>query len=293
LSGGGIKKILKAGKNAMDATVFRLLPDSVYLKLCYRIFIHRKLNLKAPEGYNAKLQWLKLHDRNPRYSVLADKFAAKQEAGKLIGREHVAGLLGGPWYHPDEIDINSLPQQFVLKVSHDCGSVFVCEDKSKFQWDEVRRKLKKSLKRNYFYKGREWPYKNIRPCIFAEQYLGSNLTDYKFLCFDGEAKMMFTVSDRSSEMKVDFFDMDFQHLKIRRHYPISEDPVSIDKPEQFEEMKKLAEKLSAGIPHVRIDFYICDGQVYFGEWTFYPGSGLEEFQNFEDDIWIGKFISIV
>lgn len=287
--------ILKNIKAYLEQSIFRVFRDETYLKLYYRFFIGRKLDLEHPKGYNEKLQWLKLHDRNPKYIQLVDKYQAKQIAAEMIGAQYITPVIAGPWKSVEEIESEKLPNKFVLKTSHDSGGVVICEDKQTFDWKKAKKKLKKALRYNYYYVGREWPYKNIDPCIFAEQYLESEdaggLVDYKFMCFDGIPKLMFTVTERTSGIKVDFFDMDFNHLPIVRHYPNSVN--QIKKPEHFELMKELARKLAKDFPHVRIDFYEIDGRIFFGEWTFYPGNGLEEFASYEEDLKIGEMITVI
>lgn len=287
--------LVKKIKYFVDYKIFRWLSDKTVLKFYYRIFIGRKLDLEHPKGYNEKLQWLKLHDRNKEYTRLVDKYQVKQIVAEKIGKEYVVPVVAGPWKTVEEIEIDKLPDQFVLKASHDCGSTFICENKETFDWQQTKIKLKKALKANYYYMGREWPYKNVVPCIFAEQCLDiqhkGSLTDYKFLCFDGVPRIMFIVTERDKGLKVDFFDMDFRHLPIVRHYPNSQK--EIGKPEHFDLMKELAAKLAQNIPHVRIDFYEIDGKVYFGEYTFYPGGGMEEFASYEDDLYLGKMITII
>lgn len=287
--------IVKKVKAYLEQNVFRVLSDETFLKFYYRFFIGRKLDLDHPQGYNEKLQWLKLHDRNPEYIQLVDKYKAKQVAAKMIGSQYISPVIAGPWQSVEEIDIEKLPDKFVLKVSHDSGGVVICDDKQKFDWKKAKKKLKKALKYNYYYVGREWPYKNIVPCIFAEEYLECHddvgLADYKFMCFNGVPKLMFTVIERTAGIKVDFFDMNFNHLPIVRHYPNSGH--KIEKPEHFELMKDLAQKLAKDFPHVRIDFYEVDGRIFFGEWTFYPGNGLEEFESYEEDLKLGEMITVI
>lgn len=289
------KAILKKIKYFVDYKLFRVLSDETVLRFYYRLFIGKKLDLKNPKGYNEKLQWLKLHDRNAEYTRLVDKYQVKQIVADMIGEEYVVPVIAGPWKSVDDIEIDKLPKKFVLKASHDCGSTFICEDKETFDWKQAKKKLKKALEVNYYYRGREWPYKNVVPCIFVEEYLEhqnrSSLTDYKFLCFNGVPRVMFIATERDKGLKVDFYDMDFKHLPIVRHYPNSRK--KIDKPEHFELMKELAQTLAQDIPHVRIDFYENEGKVYFGEYTFYPGSGMEEFASYEDDLYLGEMITVI
>lgn len=287
--------LLKKIKYFADYKVFRGLSDEAVLKFYYRIFIGRKLDLKNPKGYNEKLQWLKLHDRNEEYTRLVDKYQVKKIVADSIGEEYVVPVVAGPWKSVDEIEIDKLPKKFVLKANHDCGSTIICENKEIFNWKQAKKKLKKALKDNYYYMGREWPYKNVAPCIFAEEYLEhkdeGSLTDYKFLCFNGVPQAMFIVTERDRGLKVDFYDMNFNHLPIVRHYPNSQK--KIDKPERFELMIELAQTLAQDFPHVRIDFYENEGKVYFGEYTFYPGGGLEEFASYEDDLYLGEMITVI
>lgn len=279
----------------MDHKILRVLNDETFLKFYYRILIGRKLDLEHPKGYNEKIQWLKLHDRNEGYCQLVDKYKVKKIVADMIGEEYVVPIIAGPWKSVDEIEVEKLPRRFVLKVSHDCGGIVICKNKEDFNWKKAKKKLKKALETNYYYVGREWPYKNIVPCVFAEEYLDfqneDSLIDYKFMCFNGIPQIMFTVTERSKGVKVDFFDMDFNHLPIVRHYPNSQK--RIDKPAQFERMKELAQVLARDYPHVRIDFYEVEGRIYFGEYTFYPGNGLEEFASYDDDLELGKMITVI
>lgn len=277
------------------------MPDSMYLKLRYRSRIKKRLNLKNPKTFNEKIQWLKLHDRNPEYIKLVDKYAVKEYVASIIGEQYIIPTLG-VWDTFGEIDFDTLPNKFVLKCTHDSGGVVICEDKSTFDVDNAREKLEKSLKKNYYKLGREWPYKGVKPCIIAEKYLDINedecssnikdITDYKLMCFNGKVRCTFTCTERheSSGLKVTFFDNDWNKMPFERHYPSSDK--LIKPPKQFKEMIKLAEKLSEKIPFVRIDFYEHGNKIYFGEMTFYPGSGMEEFTPEEWDYKLGEMIQL-
>ena len=273
------------------------MPDEEFLKQKYLENTGKELNLDNPQTFNEKIQWLKLHDRNPLYTTLVDKYAVKQYVADKIGPEHVIPVIGGPWNDANEIDFKALPEQFVLKCNHDCGSVVICTDKTKLDLFAVREKLNKALKRNYYYVGREWPYKNVKPCIFAEQYLvdesGYELKDYKFFCFSGEPKCMFIATDRmksDEETKFDFFDINFNHLPITNGHPNS--VTKLVRPHRFEEMKTLAAILSQGIPHVRIDFYESGDRAIFGEMTFYHWGGCMPFDPPEWDNKLGNWINL-
>lgn len=273
------------------------LPDNIYLKLMYKVMTGQKLDLNNPKTFNEKLQWLKLYDRNPLYTTLVDKFAVREYIKDKIGEEYLIPLLGGPWKSVDEIPFDTLPNQFVLKTTHDSGGVVICKNKAEFNIQAAKEKLNKSLKHNFYYGGREWPYKNVPPQIIAEKYMvdesGEELKDYKLMCFNSKVKASFVCSDRFSKdgLKVTFYDSDWKRLPFERHYPASK--VDIDKPKSYEEMVHLAEKLSENMKFVRMDFYEINGKVYFGEFTFYPGSGFEEFNPPEWDEELGKWIELL
>lgn len=269
---------------------FRSLEDKKFLQNMYKWKFGRELDLDNPKRYNEKLQWLKLYNRNPLYTKLVDKYAVKEYVAEKIGEDHVIPTIGC-WEHFDEINFDELPDQFVLKCTHDSGGLVICKDKSKLDRNKARSIINKALGRNYYWIGREWPYKDVKPRIIAEKYLedkkNERLYDYKFLTFNGGVKAMYVWSDRHKsldEMKLDFFDTDFNHLPLQKGYPNSD--VKIQKPVHFEEMKEFAEKLSEGIPHVRADFYEVEGKVYFGELTFYDYSG---FVGFTPDKWDKRF----
>ena len=255
-----------------------------------------KLNLKNPRTFNEKLQWLKLHDRKPFYTDMVDKYLAKEYVSKIIGNEYIIPTLG-VWNHFDDIDFERLPNRFVLKCTHDSGGVVICKDKQAFDYKNAEKVLEYSLKQKFYLQTREWPYKNVKPRIIAEEYLEDNelkeLRDYKFFCFDGQVKALFVASDRQNkaeETKFDFFDPSYNFLKIVNGHPNSEIPPS--KPKNFEKMIELAEKLSKDIPHVRCDFYEVNGKVYFGELTFYHWSGLVPFIPSEWDIVFGSWLKL-
>lgn len=270
--------------------VKKLLSDKLYLSIKFRKHFGYWMNWNNPKTFNEKLQWLKVYDRKKEYINYADKYEVKKIVAEKIGEEHIIPTYG-VWNTFDEINFEKLPNQFVLKCTHDSGSVIICKDKINFDYLKARNRLEKGLKYDPYIDGREWVYKDIRPRIIAEKYMkpeiGDDLKDYKFFCFGGVPKVMFIASDRFTEdveTTFDFFDMDFNHLPIKNGHPNCLH--NIEKPETFEEMKELAAKLSVGFPHIRIDFYEVGGHVYFGEYTFYHFGGA---MNFEPDIWDEKF----
>lgn len=276
--------------------VFNWINDEQYLKIVYRVRLGKRLNLSNPQTYNEKLQWLKLYNRQPKYTQMVDKYEVKTIVAKAIGEGYIIPTLG-VWEHFDEIDFDQLPQQFVLKCTHDSGGLVVVKDKFKFNKDKARNKIEHCLKHNFFWGMREWPYKGVKPRIIAEQYMEDEQThelrDYKFFCFGGEVKALFIATERmkqGEETKFDFFDEEFHHLPFTNGHPNAE--VLPKKPTCFDEMKMLAAKLSKGIPHVRVDFYEVNGKVYFGEMTFFHWSGLTAFKPEEWDYKFGEWITL-
>lgn len=267
--------------------------DARYLEILYNYKMGKKLDLDNPITYNEKLQWLKLYDKNPLYTKLVDKYEVRKYISEKIGDKYLIPLIG-VWNSFDEINFDLLPNQFVLKCTHDSGGLVICKDKTKLNINEVRKKLERGLRRNYFTNTREWPYKNVKPRIIAEKYMvdesGIQLKDYKIFCFDGEPKTLFVATDRGIDTKFDFFDINFKKISVKQHYDNSHK--SINKPQGFKTMLELSKKLSQDMPHVRIDFYDICGKVYFGEMTFYHFSGLERFEPESYDYEFGKWISL-
>ena len=272
------------------------LPDEPYIKLQFRLAMGYWPDLKNPQTFNEKLQWLKLHDRNPLYTTLVDKYAVRKYIADTLGEEYLIPLVGGPWKNADEINFDALPEQFVLKCNHDSGGVIVCKDKSKLDVEAARAKLNKRLGVNYYYANREWPYKNVEPCIIAEKYMGNHgtdLSDYKWYCFDGEAKFLLITEDRNREderTKYNYFDMDFTTLPFCNSGPHSKNPPK--KPAHFAQMKEIAVKLAEGFPHIRVDLYVVGDRVYFGELTLYDGSGMERYDPPVWDEKIGSWLTL-
>ena len=272
----------------------RLIPDEIYLKVLFYGYVGYPLCIQLPQTFNQKLQWLKLYDRNPLYTTLVDKYAVKKWVADKIGEQFIIPTLG-VWEKFEDIDFDKLPNQFVIKCTHNSGGLAICRDKKKFNYQSAKKKINHSLKYNFFWNGREWPYKNVPRRIIAEQYMEDKKTkelrDYKFFCFNGMPKMLFVASDRQNsneETKFDFYDINFNHLPFTNGHPNSKK--SIEKPQNFELMKELANKLSQDIPHVRVDFYEINGQVYFGELTFSHWSGFMPFSPCEWDKKIGDWL---
>lgn len=276
--------------------VYDRLDDKEYLTRLFKARMHKKIEWENPTTFSEKIQWLKLYDKNPLYTMMVDKYEVKKYVADKIGEQYIIPTLG-VWDRFEDINFDSLPDQFVLKCTHDSGGLVICKDKGMLDHKAARQKIKSSLKRNFFYYGREWPYKNVKPRIIAEKYMEdtetAELRDYKFFCFNGVAKALFIATDRQKqgeETKFDFFDMEYKHLPFTNGHPNAE--VLPAKPAKFEEMKELAEKLSANIPHLRVDFYEVNGEVYFGELTFSHWSGMTPFEPTEWDEKFGSWIEL-
>ena len=272
-----------------------LLPDKAYLRIKYFFKFGRFLNLNKPSTFGEKLQWLKIYDRNPIYTTMADKYGAKEYITGITGKEYIIPTLG-VWNRFEDIDFDSLPNQFVLKTTHDSGGVVICKDKNTLDFKTAQIKLNKSLKANYYYHGREWPYKDVKPRIIAEEYLSAldseGLVEYKIFCFDGEAKIVLVCKGQAHGVgrTNDFMDRDFKRIPVMSVNPHSSpDPV---RPEQFDEIIEIAEKLSKGIPQLRVDTYIANGRVYVGELTFFHNSGMAKFEPEEWDYTFGSWIRL-
>ncbi len=275
--------------------VFNWMSDEQYLKIAFRIKMGRALNLENPQSFNEKIQWLKLHNRKDIYTLWVDKYEAKRLASKIIGEEYVIPTLG-VYDHFDEINFDMLPDQFVLKCTHDSGGLVICKNKVLLDKQAAKKKLENCLKHNFFWGQREWPYKNVKPRIIAEEYMEDSCThelrDYKFFTFDGDVKALFIATERSSkeETKFDFFDADGKLLPFTNGHPHATPTPTL--PTCFEKMKEFASILGRGIPQVRVDFYEVNRKVYFGEMTFSHWSGLVPFVPEEWDYTFGDWINL-
>ncbi len=260
-----------------------------------------KLDLKNPKTFSEKLQWLKLYDRRPEYTIMVDKVKAKEYVANKIGEQYIIPTIG-VWKDPEEIDFELLPNQFVLKCNHNSGGLFICKDKTKVtpeKWADVKKKLRDSLHTNYYLMSREWPYKNVPRRILAEKYMEAisyenghkiDLKDYKFFCFGGEPKYCQVIGGRETKMVIDFFDENWNHQPFHEPHDIPFADVTPAKPKNYEEMRKLAAILSEDKPFSRIDFYDINGKIYFGEITFFPTAGMGGFYPEEWDRKFGDLI---
>ena len=296
-----MNKILRGLRNPIEVLIYFIRhfvgvkwPDSFFIRVIYFLRTKRRLNLNNPCRFTEKLQWLKLNDRKPLYTNLVDKYNVKKEIAKKIGEKHIIPTIG-VWNSENEIEFDKLPKQFVLKTTHGGGSfgVIVCQDKDEINIENVKCKLRKALKQNLYQMGREWPYKNVRRQIIAEQYMGENLADYKFFCFNGEPRYCQVIKGRNNGETIDFFDMSWNHQDFIGLNPSAKHSTSpIPKPIGLDNMIKIAKTLCSGIPFVRVDMYQIGEMVYFGEMTFYPYSGWGRFTPDNWDFKLGDMLNI-
>lgn len=276
-----------------DFGLLNWMSDESFLKRKYYYKFGEKLSLDKPITFNEKLQWLKINDRNPAYTMMVDKYRVRNYITEKIGKEYLVPLVG-VWDKPEDIDFSLLPQKFVLKCNHNSGKgICICKDKDKLDIKQVKKELTRGLRQNYYYHGREWPYKDVPRKIICEEFLdnnGKDLPDYKLMCFNGKVQCSFVCTDRFSRkgLHVTFFDRDWNVMPFERHYPSHKQ--GLPKPRQYEKMVELAETLADKIPFVRVDFYEVEEKIYFGELTFFPGSGFEEFTPKEWDVKLGNLL---
>ena len=272
-----------------------MIPDKLYLKIIYKRITGENLNINHPKNFNEKLQWLKLYDRNPEYTKYVDKYRVKKIMEKLLGDEYRIPVLG-VWDSFEEINISSLPDSFVLKTTHDSGGVIICKNKKDFDFSNAKNILNKSLSRNYYWIRREFPYKNVKPQIMAEEYMtddtGNQLKDYKIFVFGGKAEYIQVDYDRFTDHHRNFYSRDWEYLPFTTLYPTNKDKI-IERPKKLEELLGAAEKISNTLRNpsfLRVDFYVVEDKIYFGEVTFYHGAGVEKFYPNEYNYILGEKI---
>lgn len=277
---------------------YRNIPDEKYLKIRYKATFGKDLNLDNPKTFNEKLQWLKINDRKEIYTTMVDKYAAKEFIKEKIGEEYVIPTYG-LWDKFEDIDFDELPSKFVIKCTHDSGGLVICKDKSTLDIKKCQKQIQRSLKNNFFWVGREWPYKNVPPRIICEELLQDDSSDepinnWKFYCANGKLFAYYVTSGggHSSNLHMTYFGLDDKILPIKNvNYPVDTiDNISI--PKRIDEMKKIAEKLSENTKFLRVDFYYVNDKIYVGELTFYPGCGFEGIEPYEIENKWGELIDI-
>lgn len=298
-----MKKIIKYIKKPsnillylMNKNFLKWITDEKYITIKYKLEMNQKLNLKEPKTFNEKLQWLKLYDRNPEYTKMVDKYEAKKYVADIIGQEYIISTLG-VWDKFEDIEFDKLPKQFVLKPTHTSGNVFICKDKEKINYKQLRKMINKWLKRNYYLVHREWPYKNVKPRIIAEEYVEDEtgaLKDYKVYSFNGKCDYVMVCVDREkNETKFIYYDKNWNIKKEFSKDGIKYgDIIKIAKPKNLDKMFEFAEMLSKNIPFVRVDFYEENGNLYFGELTFYPSAGFDNTRTKECQEYLDRTLEI-
>ena len=292
-----VQFLLKTYRWATYRGLTRFVSDRTHISLLYRSFLGVFPDFENPITFNEKIQYLKLKQRDPLFTRLADKIAAKEWIGNKIGEQYVVPTLA-IWDSPSKVSLDGLPDRFVLKTNHDCGGVVICKNKNSFELTKAKRFLQQHFKKNYFYSSREWPYKNINPMIFAEAYLSDGsrddcqLADYKVFCFNNGRMVTLVCRGRGSDSGLEktFFDEHWEML------PLNEGGHSrstrIEKPAFFEQMKDIACTLSEGFSFIRVDFFCTKEKLYVGELTFYPNSGFEQFEPRSYDELFGSWIRL-
>lgn len=272
------------------------ISDYRYLNMKYKSVFGKELNIVLPVTFNEKLQWLKLYDRKPEYTIMVDKYRVREYIAEKIGPQYLIPLIG-VWDSPEEIDFEALPNRFAMKCNHNSGlGMCICTDKSKLDIKKVKKDLSRGLKEDYYLSGREWPYKDVPRKIIAEQFMKSDeggLTDYKIHCFNGVPRVILVCKDRFTKtgLTEDFFSAQWEHLNTRRpKHPNASQPIS--RPEELSQMLSFAQVLSQDIPFLRVDFYIIEHQIYFSELTFFPASGFERFVPDEWDRIMGDWLAL-
>ncbi len=292
------KKIVKWYKMyfTVEGLYTCILPDKIYIKKLYKCRTGKALNLKNPQTFNEKMNWLKLYDRRPEYTVMVDKYKAREYVAKRIGEQYLVPLLG-VWDSPDEIDFNALPDEFVLKCNHDNG-VIICRDKSKLDIEKTKKELAERLKRDYYKKLREWPYKNVPRKIICEKLMintkNASPLEYKLFCFNGKAEYALVIANRtnnSAETTLDFYTCNWEHKDFWKKRSVMAGDV-YPKPVLFNEISSIAQELSKDIPFVRVDFNIWNDKIYFGELTLSDSGGFEQYRPEEWDYKLGSLIDL-
>lgn len=276
--------------------ITHLIPDKIFLRIKYRRKFGVKLSFKSPKTFNEKLQWLKVYNRKQLYTTMVDKFEAKKYVASVIGKEYTIPTLG-IYDSFDEIDFDTLPDQFVIKCTHDSGGLVICRDKSKLNIEKTKEKICNCLKNNYYYGGREWPYKNVKPRIIIEKYMedknSKTMRDYKIFCFSGKPKILYLSEglEDHSTASMSFYDMNMQLTDCRRsdYKPLNYKP---QKPKNFEKMKEFSSLFSKNIPHLRVDWYEVNGKLFFGEFTFTTCGGYVPFAEEKWNKRMGSWIKL-
>ncbi len=272
----------------------RFVPDKLHLKCLFKKHMNTKLSLSNPKTFSEKLQWLKLYDRKPEYTIMADKASVKRYVADKIGADFIIPTLG-IFDSVEEIPFDELPQKFVLKCTHDSGSVFICDKTNRLDLDYIKKVLTVRLNSNFFWYSREWVYKNIKPRIIVEEFMpdenGNCPVDYKFYCFNGKVEVFIVVNNRFTNRSTNYYNKKSEYLEFGKIHSMPDPSIKLEVPKNFNEMLSIAETLSENIPFLRVDLYSINNRIYFGELTFYPSGGIEPFTN-DGDMLLGNLLKL-
>ena len=276
-----------------DMGMLNFVNDETIIRAKYKLRTGKELDLVNPQSFNEKLQWLKLYDRKDIYTTMVDKYEVKKYVSDIIGEKHIIPTLG-IYDKFDDIEFDKLPNKFVIKCTHDSGGLVICSDKKTFDRNASKKKIDSHLKKNFYWSNREWPYKNVKPRIIVEKYMEDpkekELKDYKFFCFNGAIGIVLVCTNRRVKLEETWFDSDFNFINLKEGG--HDNRRDLVKPATFEQMKKIVLQLSKDIPHVRVDLYEIKGQIFFGELTFFPAGGLEQFDDESWNLKLGKLIKL-
>jgi hypothetical protein len=269
----------------------RFVPDELMIKLQYKIKLGRTLNLKEPRRYTEKLQWYKLYYRNPLMVQCADKYCVREYI-ELKGLGHILNDLYAVYSSPSELNFDKLPNKFVIKTSNGSGTNVFCKDKSQLLVNDLKKMLTEWMNRDIYSSGREWAYQGMMPRIIVEAFLEDKdnmfegINDYKFICFNGEAKYIVLDVNRHVKHKRNFYNTNWNFINVSSDHPNLGD--CVPRPEGLDEMLRVANILAKDFPCIRVDLYWVNGKVYFGELTFYPWTGYVQFDPDDFDYELGK-----
>lgn len=272
-----------------------LFSDKMYLSILYWMTFNKRIDWKKPLAFNEKLNWLKINFRDPKCITVVDKAIVKNYVSAIIGHQYIIPTLK-EWKDPQEISLEGLPEQFVLKTNHDSGTVIICSNKDSFDLESAKTTLKKSIDTDFAKTFREWPYKYVSRKVIAEQFIKpdnhGDLRDYKFFCFNGEPKFLKVDFNRNTNHRANYYSLTWQLLSFGESICPPDSNIKILKPENFQLMVELAKKLSFGFPFVRVDFYNIEGEIYFGEMTLFPAAGFGHFIPDSADLKIGHLLDL-
>lgn len=285
-------KLIQNGFNMIRYIAFRVWPEAI-LKLQFKRRTGYSLDLENPQTFNEKVQWLKLYWYDPKATICADKYMVRGYV-KEKGLGHLLNDLYGVYDDVEDINLDELPDEFVMKVNHGCGQNLICTDKTNLDWNAEKKKFKQWLKKSHYLKSLEWVYRDIQPKIIVERLIkttdGKLPKDYKVFCFNGEPKCIFVTTDRGIDTKFDFYDLDWNYIPVKNHHPNSRE--ILERPSKLDDILEYSKILSEGFPHMRVDFYLEGGKIIFGECTFFHFSGNEPFEPIKYDYKLGEYLDL-